>query len=137
MIYKKKYEQFLLIQATGTAPIWEFRDQGKEIYQEVNSAAAVAIGTARLSSVDFSGLTLTDDSDNDFIGFVFSFQDSSNFYLVYSSKSGSNQGPWKIVRVKSTNPGGLGSGMKSIKKHKILTYGFCKKSLRKNETLTS
>ena len=84
----------------------------------------MAIGTARLSSVDFSGLTLTEDSDNDFIGFVFSFQDSSNFYLVYSSKSGSNQGPWKIVRVKSTNPGGLGSGMKSIRKHKIKYPGF-------------
>ena len=84
----------------------------------------MAIGTARLSSVDFSGLTLTEDSDNDFIGFVFSFQDSSNFYLVYSSKSESNQGPWKIVRVKSTNPGGLEPGMKSIRKHKLKYPGF-------------
>ena len=100
--------------AGSPPPVWEFRDQGKEIYQEVNSAAAVAIGTARLSSVDFSGLTLTEDSDNDFIGFVFSFQDSRNFYVVYSSMDGSDQGPWKIVRVESTNLGGLESGMNFI-----------------------
>ncbi len=79
----------------------------------------MAIGTARLSSVDFSGLMLTEDSDNDFFGFVFSFQDSSNFYVVYSSKSGSNQGPWKIVRVESTNLGGLEPGMTSIRRHKV------------------
>ena len=35
-------------------------------------------------------------------GFVFSFQDTSNFYVVYSSKHDSKQGPWKIVRVNST-----------------------------------
>ena len=75
----------------------------------------MAIGTARLSSVDFNGLIrVVTTSDDDFVGFVFSFQDSSNFYAVYSSKSGSNQGPWKIVRVKSTNLGGLESGMNFI-----------------------
>ena len=78
----------------------------------------MAIGKARLSSVDFSGLILIEDtSDDDFVGFVFSFQDSSHFYVVYSSRDqslGTNQGPWKIVRVASTNSAGLTSGMKSI-----------------------
>ena len=78
----------------------------------MNSAAAVAIGTARLSSVDFSGLILVDsDLDNDFVGFVFSFQNTHNFYVVYGSKHGSNQGPWKIVRVESNNLTSLESGM--------------------------
>ena len=64
----------------------------------------MAIGTARLSAVDFSGLILVDThGDNDFVGFVFSFQDTNNFYVVYASKNGSNQGPWKIVRVESTD----------------------------------
>lgn len=74
----------------------------------------MAIGAARLSSVNFSGLLLIEDTtDDDFVGFVFSFQDSSHFYAVYSSRDksiGTNQGPWKIVRVASTNPGGLTSG---------------------------
>ena len=96
----------------GTPPVWEFRDQGKEIWQGVNSAAAVAIGTARLSAVDFSGLILVDSHvDNDFVGFVFSFQDTNNFYVVYASKNGSNQGPWKIVRVESTDLSQLENGM--------------------------
>ena len=78
----------------------------------MNSAAAVAIGTARLSAVDFSGLILVDaTTDNDFVGFVFSFQDTHNFYVVYASKHGSNQGPWKIVRVQSTDLSKLEWGM--------------------------
>ena len=72
----------------------------------------MAIGTARLSAVDFSGLILVDATgDNDFVGFVFSFQDTHNFYVVYGSKHGSNQGPWKIVRVESTNLSSLENGM--------------------------
>ena len=86
----------------------------------------MAIGIARLSSVDFNGLIRVDDTssdDDDFVGFVFSFQDSSHFYLVYSSRDQSqgtaSQGPWKIVRVTSTNPGGLKSGVKTIRNHKL------------------
>ena len=72
----------------------------------------MAIGTARLSAVDFSGLILVDATgDNDFVGFVFSFQDTHNFYVVYASKHGSNQGPWKIVRVASTDLSLLDNGM--------------------------
>ena len=72
----------------------------------------MAIGTASLSAVDFSGLILVDSHvDNDFVGFVFSFQDTHNFYVVYGSKHGSNQGPWKIVRVQSTNLSLLENGM--------------------------
>ena len=72
----------------------------------------MAIGTARLSAVDFSGLILVDThGDNDFVGFVFSFQDTHNFYVVYASRHGSNQGPWKIVRVASTDLSLLDNGM--------------------------
>ena len=43
--------------------------------------------------------------DNDLVGFVFSFQDINNFYVVYSAKdnNGENQGPWRLTRVKTTN----------------------------------
>ena len=88
----------------GVEPKWEFRDDGKEIWQGLNSRAAVAIGKDRLSAVDFSGTIFVEtDSDDDFVGFVFSFQDNSNFYVVYSAKDSNvgNQGPWRIVRVAS------------------------------------
>ena len=65
---------------------------------------SIGIGEDRLSAVDFSGtMMVEDDYDNDFIGFVFSYQDSSNFYVVYSAKyTNSYGGPWRIVRVAST-----------------------------------
>ena len=48
---------------------------------------SVGIGKDRLSGVDFFGTMMVDtNSDDDFIGFVFSYQDSSNFYVVYSAK---------------------------------------------------
>jgi hypothetical protein len=81
----------------GPEPKWEFRDEGKEIWQGLNSRAAVAIGKDRLSAVDFSGTIFVEtDNDDDFVGFVFSFQDSSNFYVVYSAKDSNvgSQGPW-------------------------------------------
>ena len=62
--------------------------------------------------MDFSGLIFVNSQgDNNFVGFVFSFQDTHNFYVVYASKNGSNQGPWKIVRVESTNLSQLEHGM--------------------------
>ena len=62
--------------------------------------------------MDFSGLIFVNSQgDNNFVGFVFSFQDTHNFYVVYASKHHSGQGPWKIVRVESTNLSQLESGM--------------------------
>ena len=66
---------------------------------------SIGIGKDRLSAVDFFGTMMVDtNSDDDFIGFVFSYQDSSNFYVVYSAKytRTTDQGPWRIVRVAST-----------------------------------
>ena len=78
----------------------------------MNSAAALAIGTDRLSAVDFSGTILVDNvSDDDWVGAVFSFQDTQNFYVAFASKYQSDQGPWKIVRVKTNDLASLPSGM--------------------------
>merc|ERR1719419_1937238 len=98
-------------------PIWEFLDDGKEILQKKNSAAGVAIGSAKLARVEFEGtIYVSDNSDDDMVGAVFAYQDSSNFYVLMSSREGSNQGPWQIKRVNSeTGPchdavdGGCGS----------------------------
>ena len=78
----------------------------------MNSATAVAIGTARLSAVDFSGTIRVDgSSDNDWVGAVFSFQDTQNFYVMYASKHQSGQGPWRIVKVKENAFSTVASGM--------------------------
>merc|ERR1711974_353661 len=85
-------------------PDWEFRNEGKEIFQKLNSAPFLALGGAQLGDVDYEATLFVDDTnDNDWIGVLFSFQDSSNFYLVMSSKSGSGQGNWQLKRVTSTS----------------------------------
>jgi len=93
-------------------PIWEFRNEGKEILQKLNSAPGVAIGADKLAGVDFQGTLYvsTKNTDNDWIGVIFSFQDSSHFYLLMSARNDGNdwsckgtcrQGNWQLKRVNS------------------------------------
>ena len=71
------------------APQWEFRNEGKEILQKTNSAPGIAIGSTQVTSclclkhfsqmagMDFEGTFYVGPHellDNDFIGFIFSFQ---------------------------------------------------------------
>ena len=67
-------------------PQWEFRDEGKEIKQLINSAPGIAIDKARLAGVDFEGTfyVANNTGDNDFIGIVFSFQVSFSLHWSVS-----------------------------------------------------
>ena len=85
---------------------WSPNGNSETRENKLNSRAAVAIGKILkiLSAVDFSGTIFVEtNKDDDFVGFVFSFQDSSNFYVVYSAKDSNvgRQGPWRLVRVDS------------------------------------
>jgi len=103
------------------APQWEFRNEGKEILQKTNSAPGIAIGSTQMAGMDFEGTFYVGPHellDNDFIGFIFSFQDSSNFYLVMSARDDRDlvncqgpchQGNWQIKRVGSTTGPYLGT----------------------------
>ena len=56
-------------------PIWQFRDEGKEIFQELNSSPGIAIGEAKLSAVEFEGtIFVACCNDDDWLGAIFSFQ---------------------------------------------------------------
>ena len=56
-------------------PVWEFKNEGKEIHQNINSAPGIAIGNAKLSSVDFEGtMFVANNWDYDYIGVIFSYQ---------------------------------------------------------------
>ncbi|KAL0113553.1 hypothetical protein PUN28_012609 [Cardiocondyla obscurior] len=75
----------------GTAqhdPEWKIHNQGAEIQQLLNSDPGIAIGPDVLTNVDFEGTFYIDnhDDDDDFAGFVFSYQDNRHFYVVYWKK---------------------------------------------------
>ncbi|KMQ94456.1 cartilage oligomeric matrix protein [Lasius niger] len=87
-------------------PLWEIHNEGAEIRQLLNSDPGIAIdycalvnsfhpslclrqGPDELSGVDFEGTFYVDDKDydDDFVGFVFSYQDNRHFYIVSWKKS--------------------------------------------------
>merc|ERR1712106_590820 len=87
---------------SGTQPIWEFTDGGKQIKQKTNSIATLAVGDTVFDSVRFTGTLFVDDIyDDDVVGFLFNYQDNKNFYLVTSTRQDSRQGNWNLKRVHS------------------------------------
>merc|ERR1719228_83570 len=69
-------------------PKWELRNKGAEIVQTLNSDPGLAIGPDKIEGVDFEGTFFVNTySDDDYVGFVFSFQDNSKFYVVMWKKS--------------------------------------------------
>ena len=56
-------------------PVWELKNEGKEIHQLINSAPGIGIGNAKLTSVEFEGTIYIDCcSDDDWLGSIFSYQ---------------------------------------------------------------
>ena len=61
--------------ASQSDPKWELRNKGAEIVQTLNSDPGLAIGQDKIEGVDFEGTFFVNTrSDDDYVGFVFSFQ---------------------------------------------------------------
>ncbi|XP_023316800.1 cartilage oligomeric matrix protein isoform X1 [Trichogramma pretiosum] len=73
--------------ATQEDPIWEIHHNGSEIYQTLNSDPGIAVGFDSFSGVDFEGTFFVNtDIDDDYVGFVFSYQNTRQFYTVMWKK---------------------------------------------------
>jgi hypothetical protein len=86
---------------TVTPPAWVTSTPSTTVTQEINADASIYVGDLQLASDRIRGTWRVDDvgslpsgnADDDFIGFVFGYQDDSHFYLF----------DWKAVDQESAN----------------------------------
>ncbi|XP_005091776.1 cartilage oligomeric matrix protein [Aplysia californica] len=82
--------QTVILDPLGDAqidPNWIILNDGAEIVQTMNSDPGLAVSYNSFSGVDFSGTFFVNtEVDDDYAGFVFSYQDSSKFYTVMWKK---------------------------------------------------
>jgi len=97
------------------AAVWEIHNTGKEVAQFENSRASMAVGRRMMGDLRFSGyIYIFDEDDDDVVGVVFNYQNNKNFYLLTATRTDSNQGYWKLMRVRCTaGPGHPSDALKN------------------------
>ncbi|XP_022106207.1 cartilage oligomeric matrix protein-like [Acanthaster planci] len=64
-------------------PKWVVFDEGKQIMQTINSDPGLAVSYQAFDGVDFEGTFFVNtNTDDDYAGFVFGYQDSASFYTL-------------------------------------------------------
>ncbi|GIZ05168.1 cartilage oligomeric matrix protein [Caerostris extrusa] len=87
-------------------PHWIIYNQGAEIVQTMNSDPGLAVGFHAFGGVDFEGTFFVDtEIDDDYVGFVFSYQDNSHFYTVMWKKK--TQTYWQAMPFRAVAEPGI------------------------------
>jgi len=113
-------------QCNKEEPSWEDRNNGTELFQAINSRPAIAVNRDySFIDVEYNGtIYVQDETDNDWVGFVFGYKDMFNFYIVAANMHTKESAMWwhvkKIqINSKSDDPNKYGSLIKylAIMKH--------------------
>uniref|UniRef100_A0A8C1NV63 Thrombospondin 3b n=1 Tax=Cyprinus carpio TaxID=7962 RepID=A0A8C1NV63_CYPCA len=87
-------------------PNWVVLNKGTEIVQTMNSDPGLAVGYTAFNGVDFEGtIHVNTDTDDDYVGFIFGYQDSSSFYVVMWKQT--EQTYWQNLPFKASAQPGL------------------------------
>lgn len=87
-------------------PHWIIFNQGAEIVQTLNSDPGLAVGFHAFGGVDFEGTFFVDtEIDDDYVGFVFSYQDNAHFYTVMWKKA--SQTYWQATPFRAVAEPGI------------------------------
>merc|ERR1719450_1624209 len=118
---QEEQEQFIAEESVYTQPPncsdgtaeWTLAagEDGSEIERPDNGCASIALGSDFYQDVEFSGSFINLNGDDDWIGFVFGYQDMRHFYIVsaalvgdLSAGGGQNHSTataWKVSKVAS------------------------------------
>ncbi|XP_019632605.1 PREDICTED: cartilage oligomeric matrix protein-like [Branchiostoma belcheri] len=100
----RNYQTVNLAGSTDNLPVWEFLNEGSDIIQKVNSGPGLVLGSDYFGNLDYRGTFFVNTQiDDDFVGFVFSYQSNSRFYLMSWKQAGDSSGGQAGVQLKLVN----------------------------------
>ena len=81
-------------------------DDGNEVWSLNNTCASMALSNNIYLDVEFNGSFTALDTDDDWIGFVFGYEDEGHFYLVlapgaWGTHADETNNEWRVVKVES------------------------------------
>ncbi|XP_047518716.1 cartilage oligomeric matrix protein isoform X1 [Pieris napi] len=91
-IFRTDFRNYMTVRLDpeGTSqqdPNWEIANEGAEIIQTLNSDPGLAVGFENFGGVDFEGTLFVDSQiDDDYVGFIFGYQNNKRFYVVMWKK---------------------------------------------------
>ncbi|XP_017785308.1 PREDICTED: cartilage oligomeric matrix protein [Nicrophorus vespilloides] len=87
-------------------PNWVIYNKGAEIVQTMNSDPGLAVGYDSFGGVDFEGTFFVDtEVDDDYVGFIFSYQNNRKFYTVMWKKN--SQTYWQATPFRAVAEPGI------------------------------
>ncbi|XP_068200392.1 LOW QUALITY PROTEIN: uncharacterized protein [Palaemon carinicauda] len=110
-IYKTDFRKYITVDLDPLGmsqldPEWVIRNKGEEILQTLNSDPGLAVGNIAFGGVNFEGTFYIDTyADDDFAGFIFSFQDNAHFYVVTWKKA--RQDYWESTPFTAVGDAGI------------------------------